>query len=296
MWSLRMVAPGGSLRDRGRPLRAIKDEGEVTRSLMQARCDRGAEIALMIGLTVETAKAIRCLDEHWDGRGQPRGLRGEEIPLLGRILCLAQTVEIFHAAGGVDAASTWPGSAAAAGSTRRWSTRSAPACATSRSGTRSPSPTSRPGSPRTGSCPPRRPPRPHRGRLRRRDRRQVAVDLPPLRPRGRGRREPRRHARRGAAAVRDLRRAALLHDIGKLAISNRILDKAGALTAAEPAVVRQHPRTAQILERVPGFERLAALASAHHERLDGGGYPRGLTADELDLPMRVLAVADVYEA
>ena len=44
------------------------------------------------------------LDEHWDGRGQPRGLRGEEIPLLARIVCLAQTVEIFHAAGGVEAA------------------------------------------------------------------------------------------------------------------------------------------------------------------------------------------------
>ena len=61
--------------------------------------------------------------------------------------------------------------------------------------------------------------------------------------------------------------------------------------------MREHPLvTAQILERVPGFGRLAPLASAHHERLDGGGYPRGLTADDLDLPMRVLAVADVYEA
>ena len=97
--------------------------------------------------------------------------------------------------------------------------------------------------------------------------------------------------------MRDLRRAALLHDIGKLAISNRILDKAGGLTVVEAAVVREHPAvTARILERVPGFGRLASLASAHHERLDGGGYPRGLTADELDLPMRVLAVADVYEA
>jgi putative nucleotidyltransferase with HDIG domain len=101
----------------------------------------------------------------------------------------------------------------------------------------------------------------------------------------------------GAAGVSDLRRAALLHDIGKLAISNRILDKPGGLTAAEAAIVREHPLiTAQILERVPGFRQLADLASAHHERLDGGGYPRGLTAVELDLPMRVLAVADVYEA
>ena len=83
-------------------LLAIKDEGEVTRALMQARCDRGAEIALLLGFEPETAEAIRALDEHWDGHGQPRGLRGEEIPLLGRILCLAQTAEIFHAAGGVE--------------------------------------------------------------------------------------------------------------------------------------------------------------------------------------------------
>src|SRR3954454_20259345 len=104
VWSLRTVAPGGSVRARVDRLRAIKAEGEVTRALMQARCDRGAEIALMLGLEPETADAIRALDEHWDGGGQPRGSRGEEIPLLGRILCLAQTAEIFHAAGGVRAA------------------------------------------------------------------------------------------------------------------------------------------------------------------------------------------------
>src|SRR5690349_7013607 len=104
MWSLRTVAPGGSPRRRIDRLLAIKAEGEVTRALMQARCDRGAEVALMLGLEIETADAIRALDEHWDGGGQPRGLRAQEIPLLGRILCLAQTVEIFHAAGGVRAA------------------------------------------------------------------------------------------------------------------------------------------------------------------------------------------------
>ena len=71
---------------------------------MQARCDRGAEIALLIGLSTETAEAIRGLDEHWDGRGQPCNLRGEEIPLRARILCLAQTLEIFHADAGVAAA------------------------------------------------------------------------------------------------------------------------------------------------------------------------------------------------
>jgi hypothetical protein len=104
VWSLRTVAPGGSLRARAGRLMAIKEEGEVTGALMAARCDRGAQIARMLGFPDRTAEAIRALDEHWDGGGQPRGLHGEEVPLLGRILCLAQTAEIFHAAGGVDAA------------------------------------------------------------------------------------------------------------------------------------------------------------------------------------------------
>ena len=104
MWSLRTVAPGGSPRARADRLLAIKREGEVTRALMLARCERGAEIAYMLGLHADTAEAIRTLDEHWDGGGQPRGLRGEQIPPLGRILCFAQTVEIFHGAGGVAAA------------------------------------------------------------------------------------------------------------------------------------------------------------------------------------------------
>ena len=105
MWSLRTVAPGGSLRDRVAYLQGrSSDEGDVTRKFMEARCDRGAEIARMLYLSEETAAAIRSLDEHWDGRGMPDGLRGEEIPLLARILCLAQTAEIFHAAGGVKAA------------------------------------------------------------------------------------------------------------------------------------------------------------------------------------------------
>ena len=100
-----------------------------------------------------------------------------------------------------------------------------------------------------------------------------------------------------AETQRDLRRAGLLHDVGKLAISNRILDKPGKLTDAEFAKVKQHPvYSLEILQRAPCFAPIAALAANHHERIDGTGYPRGLAADELDMPMRALAVADVYEA
>jgi hypothetical protein len=98
------VAFGAGLRRRLQVLRGIRDEGDITRKFMEARCDRGAEIARMLFLSEQTAAAIRSLDEHWDGRGMPDGLRGEEIPLAARILCLAQTVEVFHASGGLDAA------------------------------------------------------------------------------------------------------------------------------------------------------------------------------------------------
>jgi HD-GYP domain-containing protein (c-di-GMP phosphodiesterase class II) len=297
-WSLRTVAPRRSVRTRVDRLLAIKSEGQVTRALMQARCDRGAEIAYLLGLESPTAEAIRALDEHWDGQGQPRGLGGEEIPLLGRILCLAQTVEIFHADRGVAAACAmarrrrgrWfdPGLVDALGAIRDdgafW------------------------GSLSEGDASSWEP----ADRLMTADDRRLdriakafagVIDAKSA--------WTYRHSDRACVIVTslaarlgsntetlgDLSRAALLHDIGKLAISNRILDKPGTLTAAEFAKVRKHPvLTALILERVPGFQSLAALAAAHHERLDGSGYPGGLDATELTPPMRMLAIADVYEA
>src|SRR5262245_55920475 len=65
VWAVRTVAPGGSLAERVRRLLAVKEEGEVTRTLMAARCERGAEIARMLGLSEGTAEAIYALDEHW---------------------------------------------------------------------------------------------------------------------------------------------------------------------------------------------------------------------------------------
>jgi putative nucleotidyltransferase with HDIG domain len=96
---------------------------------------------------------------------------------------------------------------------------------------------------------------------------------------------------------RDMLRAGLLHDIGKLGVSNRILDKPGRLTEEERDEVKKHPRwTLQILERVPAFRHFAAASAHHHERLDGRGYPWGLDDQRLDFTARVLAIADVYEA
>jgi putative nucleotidyltransferase with HDIG domain len=96
---------------------------------------------------------------------------------------------------------------------------------------------------------------------------------------------------------RDLRRAALLHDIGKLTISNQILDKPSGLTDEEFALMKQHPAfTVRILERVHAFAGIAAIGGAHHEKLDGSGYPWGLDREQLSQSSRILVVADIYEA
>jgi putative nucleotidyltransferase with HDIG domain len=101
----------------------------------------------------------------------------------------------------------------------------------------------------------------------------------------------------GAADRRMLRRAALLHDLGKLGVSNLILDKPGKLDAPEIDLVRQHPRnTAAILSRVSCFAPIARAAAGHHERLDGRGYHQGTSAAELPFATRILCVADMVEA
>jgi HD-GYP domain-containing protein (c-di-GMP phosphodiesterase class II) len=100
-----------------------------------------------------------------------------------------------------------------------------------------------------------------------------------------------------AARRRRLKRAALLHDIGKLGVSNTILDKPGKLDEAEWLAIRSHPAMSEaILSRVAAFGELARVGGAHHERLDGKGYPRGLRGDAICLATRIVSVADVFDA
>jgi putative nucleotidyltransferase with HDIG domain len=101
-----------------------------------------------------------------------------------------------------------------------------------------------------------------------------------------------------ASARRNLAVGGLLHDIGKLSVRLEILQKPSALTDAEFAAIKRHPDDGRrLLEELGGFpEEVRALVSDHHERLDGSGYPRGLTADDMSLEIRILAVCDVYDA
>jgi len=96
--------------------------------------------------------------------------------------------------------------------------------------------------------------------------------------------------------LRTLARAGLLHDVGKIGIPDAILNKPGPLDAAEWIVIKRHPEMGRdILARVPSLHREADIVIAHHERVDGSGYPHALRGDQIPLEARILAVADTYD-
>ncbi len=303
LYAARTVSPDGSFwRKTERFLNfAIQGQG-ASRRLIQIRCERGAEITRLMGFPEETARAIRSLDEHWDGAGYPDGLRRDEIPLLARICGLAQTVEVFYTAHG-------PAEAEEVARIRRgrWFDPHLVNffLAEARDGM-------------LWESLAKVDLRHEVSRLEPADRVVVAtperLDLvsrafaeiidaksPFTYKHSEGVAEVAvaigERLGFDADARRDMLHAGLLHDIGKLGVSNRILDKPGRLTEAEFAEIKKHPRlTYDILSRITPFRGIADTAANHHEKLDGSGYHRGLTSDQLDLPSRVLAVADIYDA
>jgi HD-GYP domain-containing protein (c-di-GMP phosphodiesterase class II) len=91
--------------------------------------------------------------------------------------------------------------------------------------------------------------------------------------------------------------AARVHDLGKIAVPDSVLHKEGRLTDEEFALMKKHPDDgAEILAKFPDYRRGRELVLAHHERMDGRGYPRGLAGDEIPLGARIIAVADAWDA
>jgi len=267
------------------------------------RCERGADIARRLGLSEAAAEAIQCLNEHWDGLGQPLGLRREEIPTLSRIMCVAQTADVFYShGGGADRAAAVEMVRKRSG---RWFDPEVARAFVSAA----------------------------RGEALWLDVENAAVRVHELEPRHEliqadeafldnvclafaeviDAKSPftYRHSTGVAAAAvaiarsldlgeaetETIRRAALLHDIGKLSVPNTILDKPDKLTQEEWATIRKHPYySLEVLRRIPGFGEIAEIAASHHEKLDGSGYFRNLTGERLSLPARILVVADIYDA
>jgi HD-GYP domain-containing protein (c-di-GMP phosphodiesterase class II) len=101
-----------------------------------------------------------------------------------------------------------------------------------------------------------------------------------------------------AAQLRNLEFAALLHDVGKIAIPNEIINKPGRLDPAEWTIIKTHTIEGQrLLDRVGGFMReVGLIVRSHHERWDGTGYPDGLAGDQIPLEARIVACCDAYNA
>lgn len=296
------VGHGKSIVARMRHFFAVARSEKLTNELIGLRCERGATITQRLGFPQASADAIRSLDEHWCGLGHAHGLSGEGIPLLARICSIAQTLEVFHAAYGVDEAirvvkrrsGTWfdPALVKIVASWRNdvtwW-----------------------------------------RG-LKTEHVNELVLALEPADQMAMadadrlddvavafadiidakspytynhsvrvaaGARFVAKNLGMDADAQRRIHLCGLLHDIGKLGVSSQTLNKNGPLTPAERAEIEEHPRYSySILARVAAFQPFAWTASVHHERLDGTGYPWRLPGDQLDDAARLLAVADVYDA
>lgn len=273
----------------------------IARDLIETRCTRGAAVARRLRLSEDIANAIAHLDEHWDGSGKPWAIAGHAIPIASRIALLAQVVDVHFTAGGPQAARTeiakragnWidptlsQAFLALSVYPQFWKT--------------------------LGS-------------------EKIRNHVLALEPRGAmlvdddylddiaaafgqvsDAKSPFTDGRSGRMAYyctavadkisyppayrRDLNRAALLHDIGKLGISSEIIEKSAPLNADEWAILQGHAAlSAQILDRVPTFAAPAEIVAAHHERLDGTGYPLGLTDDRIAPATRIVTVCDIFDA
>lgn len=107
-----------------------------------------------------------------------------------------------------------------------------------------------------------------------------------------------KHLHMDKDVIHELATGALLHDIGKIKVPDAILNKPGKLTDEEFRVMRSHvTHSAAILKKAPGVSRIAFdVAANHHERLDGNGYPRGLSATQLSMYARMISIVDAYDA
>ncbi|MBK8319263.1 MAG: HD-GYP domain-containing protein [Betaproteobacteria bacterium] len=291
------------LAERFRSVMTIMRNGEeIAHELIATRCQRGAEIARLLRFPETVSQGIYSLDEHFNGQGRPAGLAGESIPLYARIALLAQVIDVFHTAGGAQAAldeiqlhaGRWfdPQLVEAFGkvadSADFWAALGDPGIidavlllepaanvvaldddylddisAAFGQVVDSKSPYTSGHSARVALYT------------------DMIAEVLGL-----------SHERR-----RWLKRGALLHDVGKLGVSNSVLDKPGKLDDEEWAAVKAHAMyTETILSRINAFSELARVSAAHHERLDGKGYPRGLMADEICLETRIITTADIFDA
>jgi HD-GYP domain-containing protein (c-di-GMP phosphodiesterase class II) len=300
-WIWRFVGRGGPLPIRARRMVDFATQGQdIVREGFQNTCDVASDLAARLGMTEDVQRALLSVFEQWDGAGFPRGLEGQNIPLTCRVVFTAAFFEVFHASGGRESATELMrrgrGRAfdpevmdhllAMTGEEAFWEDLESdeglwPAVMSLEPETR----------------------------LRWISEQQLTDALVALAdfadmksPYSLG------HSRRVAATaealaqrldlkpeeVTDVQRAALTHDLGLVAVPSFVLDKPPEkLTRSEWEQMRLHPYHAdRILSNVPALRGAAALVAAHHERLDGLGYHRGLTERQIPIGAQIIALAD----
>lgn len=290
---------GGSALHRARVAGGlVADGGRTVRQALAAHCQVTGRLAVRLGLDDRVSDCLGQTFTRWDGRGVPRDVRGTGIDVATRLVQLVDVAEVHHRRGGA-------GAAVAALAMRRGSAldpelvdefaRAGPAVLDALPAESSwdelvaADPSPRPLSD---------------------DELDAAleaiadfVDLksPWFAGHSRGVADlaaaAARRAGLPAAEVRTLRRAGLVHDLGRSGVPNTIWDKPGPLTAAERDRMELHAYyTDRMLRHVPALAAAREVAARVHERLDGSGYHRGLAASALGPPARLLAAADCFHA
>ncbi|MCW3798471.1 HD domain-containing protein [Sphingomonas sp. BN140010] len=299
----RNTAQGRPWRQRAAAIGNILRNGDaIAQEMIVARCTRGSDIARTLRFPDAVCHGIYHLDEHWDGSGRPGRLRGEAIPILSRITLLAQVVEVFNSHAGPAAAldeakrrsGVWfdPSLVRALEHASTgpifWSTLSSPALER-----------------RVVSLAPAE-------RAQQLDEDYLdavadafgqVIDAKSPFTAGHSQRVGRLSERMGMEIGlsvderRWLRRAAVLHDVGKLGVSSAILEKPASLSEREWVEMRSHAaHTRTILSHIGALADLADVAAAHHERLDGTGYPLAIGAEAIGRETRIITACDFFDA
>ena len=278
---------------------AVTKGNALGREMVRADCEVAARLAERLSMSTTVARALTQMFERWDGKGDPNHLRGDAIEECVRVVHLAHEVEIFQRASGRLAAESMARERAGG-----WFDPAVVDAFLRRSNELLES--TEQGSVWDLVLEAEPEPRPWVPASRLDDVARAFADFVDMKSPYTLGHSPGVAALAESAGRRcnldehacvTLRHAGLLHDLGRVSVSNGIWDKPGPLGSAEWERVRMHPyHSERILSQTPLLAHLSRLAGMHHERIDGSGYHRGAPHAMLDMPARILAAADAYHA